>query len=122
MIERRHFQRWAYRTPIAYQIATGQQVRETLTVNVGEGGVAFIDSQFLSRYTRVRLNVKPGGHTRTVSAVGQVVWSQQMPHSDRHLIGVEFLEVAKNYVTVIDDVAGKESLFPHVPQPYPLST
>lgn len=41
--------------------------------------------------------------SRVLKAIGRVVWSQPLPHSDRNRLGIEFLEIEKPEENYLED-------------------
>jgi len=88
--ERRLFPRVNLHTPIRYQIKGESDFDNAVTDDVSVGGLSFISDKFIIPATDLILEINC--LSRILKAVGKIVWSYHLPHSDRSRQGVEFIE------------------------------
>lgn len=79
------------RTPVRCQIRGEAEFHNSLCENISLGGLSFVGNKFIVPKTPVMLEVNV--LSRILHPVGQVVWSQPLPHSNRNRLGIEFLEL-----------------------------
>ncbi len=90
---RRNFIRENIHTPIRYGMKSTNNFGATLTKDISEGGVRIILDNFLALNTEVKLNLSLPEITRSISALGKISWSQNLPCSERYQFGVEFTQI-----------------------------
>lgn len=103
MLERRRFVRLSESWPIKYKILGTEKDREnSLTVNIGEGGVKFYTNAILETGSILEIELLipadsiPLQSTAKVVWKGKVIWCEESPHKDKWplVVGVEFVNIS----------------------------
>jgi len=89
--ERRYSSRVKLRVPLRYQLQGTSEFGNTLTEDVSLGGIGFVNNKFLVPETSILLEF--GMFSRVLKAIGKIVWSSPLPHSDRYRAGIQFQEL-----------------------------
>lgn len=89
--EHRRFLRVKLHLPVSYQIKGKGKFNSILTDNISVGGIGFINKDFIAPGTYVHLDVNVGH--KVIGTTGKIAWAASLPHSDRYILGIEFLEV-----------------------------
>ena len=88
--ERRCFPRINLHAPVRFQIKGEPGFDNTISDDVSLGGLSFISDTYISPATDLILEINV--LSRIIKALGKIVWSCHLPHSDRSLFGIEFTE------------------------------
>ena len=102
-LERRRFPRINLHAPLRYQILGEAGYDNAISDDIGMGGLSFISDKFTAPATCLILEVNI--LSRILKAVGRIIWSSHLPHSDRSRFGIEFIEV---------DPSEKDYLFEYI--------
>lgn len=89
--EKRRFERVALKTPLFSQARGSRVFHNTLTENIGLGGVRIINNEVID--PGALLSLKINVLSRVLSPTGKVSWFSALPHSNRFRIGIEFIEL-----------------------------
>jgi hypothetical protein len=96
--EKRKYPRKETHIPVRYRYL-GDPVNAfkagTITRNIGEGGVRFNASEFVSRASRLMLEMDVPMLTRPVKAISKVAWIRKSPSGETYDIGNQFLEISR---------------------------
>lgn len=99
--EKRNFTRLGLRTPVRYQIRGQPQFDSTISNDISLGGISFTSDSFIPPQTPVMLEVNI--LSKVLKAVGKIAWTQPIPHSDRNIMGLEFVELPYKERTYLKD-------------------
>ena len=99
--EKRQHIRFPVAAALRYQIRGVQEFGSALTKNISRGGVSFIVDRFIKPDTHILLNFNI--LSRNISSVATVRWAENLPHSDRYQLGLEFEGLAAEDKTYISD-------------------
>jgi hypothetical protein len=88
--EKRLFPRVKLKLPLRYQIVNTPEAAQSVSEDLGSGGISFINGSFIAPNALVKLELYI--QSKILSPVGRVTWSQLMPHSNRYRVGVEFTD------------------------------
>lgn len=91
--ERRKYKRLAVSFPIHFKVKTTNKYGNTLSCDISGGGVKMMLEQFVAPKTDFMLEFTIVDFLQIISAVGRVVWTKKMPHSERYQLGIEFKEI-----------------------------
>ncbi|MDP8299377.1 MAG: PilZ domain-containing protein [Candidatus Tantalella remota] len=87
----------------------------TVTNNLSEGGVRFRTKDFISRSSRMMMEVDVPLAGKSVQAISKVAWIRKAPNGDDYDIGGQFLEINGNdkkavaeYIQTLQDFDEKE--------------
>jgi len=89
--ERRRSPRVSLHVPMRYQIGGRSEFDNTASDNISIGGMSFVTENFIAPATSLILEINI--LSRILLAVGKVVWSNALPHSDRKKTGIKFTEL-----------------------------
>ncbi len=92
VLGRREFPRLRQHIPVRFG---GEESRyqDSLTKDVGEGGVRLMSREFLPVNARLKLEFFLAPASEALTAVGKVVWVQKLPYSYQHDIGIQFVDI-----------------------------
>ena len=79
--------------PVRVQPSRQPVILETLTKNVGLGGLCCISSRVIPTATELRVELMLSDGEELLSLKGKVVWFQAIPHSEQFDLGIAFLDV-----------------------------
>jgi hypothetical protein len=91
--EKRSHRRFKFQAPLRYQLRGTSEFNNTISDDISEGGVSFVNSGYLPKSALIMLEISL--LSRILNPVGKVVWSQPLPHSNRYKVGIEFLELSQ---------------------------
>lgn len=98
--EARRAQRIGVRAEMRYHIrGRASEFVDTVSNNISASGLAFNSQKFIPPQTPLMLEIDI--LSRILHPIGRVAWCQSLPHSDRSVLGVEFVEMdpfEKNYL------------------------
>lgn len=88
--QKRRFTRLKLNSAIRYQVRGSPEYDSAVMDNISLGGVAVTHNKYLPRLTPLMLEFNV--LARSLTPIGQVVWSSPLPHSDKYRLGIEFIE------------------------------
>jgi c-di-GMP-binding flagellar brake protein YcgR len=88
--ERRRFPRVNFRAPIRFEVVGEPDFDNAVSIDLSDGGLSFANNKFLAPSTDLILEISV--LSRVLKAIGKVVWSYHLPHSDNHRFGIEFIK------------------------------
>jgi len=90
--EKRRYPRMYIKTPLRCQVRGKKDYYNTLSSDIGLGGVSFVNDDFIAPGTLVNfeLNIL----SRMLAATGKIVATITLPYSDKFKLGLEFLDLA----------------------------
>ena len=97
--EKRRDPRIDFKFPLSYKIRGSSEFDQTVANDISCGGLSFIEDKFLTPDTRLMFEIKI--LDKVLHPVGRIAWANQLPHSSRYTMGVEFLEMemdTRNYL------------------------
>ena len=96
ILGRREFPRLKHHIPVRFG---GEESRcqDSLTKDVGEGGVRLISREFLPLNSKLKLEFFLTSASEALTAVGKVVWVQKLPYGYQHDIGIEFVDIPEGH-------------------------
>ena len=89
--ERRLFPRTKLRSSLRYQIRGTPAFSNAICDDISLVGIGFVNDEFLTPDTLVSLEISV--LSKVLRAIGQISWSQPLPHSNRFRVGIKFLEL-----------------------------
>ena len=93
VLDRRDAPRFRAYHPVRLQKPGMPQIVETLTKDLGMGGVRCISPTLFPVSTEVNVDVVLSTGEEPFSVRGRTVWFQMIPHSEQFDIGIAFLEL-----------------------------
>lgn len=94
--ERRKSERIESRCPVRYQFKGQPEYFDTVTRDIGQGGLRFITSQFVPNFSEILLELSLRSSLEPVRAAGKIAWTQKLPHCDRYQVGVQFTDISNS--------------------------
>jgi hypothetical protein len=88
--ETRRFPRVKLTAPIRVQVRGDEKFSRTVSENVSESGIRFVNSSFIAPLTPVMLEIEV--LSRILRPIGRIVWSAPYSRSNRFRLGTEFIE------------------------------
>lgn len=88
--EKRIFPRVRIHTPLRYQVRGWPQHYNTLSKDLGLGGISLTHDKFIARNTPLMLEIRL--LSQVLHPIGKVRWAQHLPFSERYHIGIQFVE------------------------------
>ena len=89
--EKRCFPRIDFKFPLSYKIRGSSEFDQTVANDISCSGLSFIEDKFLAPETRLMFEIKI--LDKVLHPIGRIAWTNQLPHSSRYNMGVEFLEM-----------------------------
>lgn len=107
--DKRRYKRVESRLPVEYKDLrkSGALPRGVLTRNVGEGGICFQSSEFMSLACRLVVEITLPNVPKPIKAISKVSWIRRVPSSDLYELGNQFLEMAKEDRTHVANFVSK---------------
>ncbi len=99
--EKRRFPRIELKTPLHFQVRGTPDSINTVTDDISEGGLGFINNGFIAPQTSVALEISI--LSRILHPFGRIAWSQPIAHTDRYRVGIEFLEIDQKDKSFLSD-------------------
>ncbi|MCA9407075.1 MAG: PilZ domain-containing protein [Candidatus Omnitrophica bacterium] len=87
--EKRFFNRIRFTEPVQFQLKDPHKFGGCLACDISEGGVKINLNEFLPLGTEVNLNIHLDVE-KNIECYAQVVWTKQLPYSERYQIGLKF--------------------------------
>lgn len=94
--DRRRYNRRPTHLPLRYQLKGSMQYADTLTKDIGGGGVKFITDEFLSKNSEVIFEISIMDRSEPVKGRAKIVWINKVPHNDIYSIGLEFVDISRD--------------------------
>ena len=91
--ERRKLGRAKVYASVNYRLKSQEKSRATLSRDISEEGISLLSEEFIARDTDFLLEINLPSISKTVSALGRVVWALRLPHSERYQLGLKFVEI-----------------------------
>ena len=110
--ERRRWPRLSSHVPVRYQDIATHRYTETLSNNLGGGGVQCVTHEFLPASRELLLEISLYRATPPVKARARVAWIQKVAHADQYRVGLEFLQLPDDLRRTLDaylDTASKHA-------------
>ncbi|MEW6170077.1 MAG: PilZ domain-containing protein [Candidatus Omnitrophota bacterium] len=99
--ERRKYKRFNVSFPIHFRLKTTNKYGNTLSCNISGGGIRMMLENFVPPKTDFMIEFTIVDFLQIISAVGRVVWTKKIPHSERYELGIEFKEIPpKNQMSI----------------------
>jgi len=89
--EKRLFPRIFIKLPFRYRMIGEKRVSASRINDISASGIGFVAEDFIAPTTNLRLEI--GIPLKIINPIGQVIWSQAIPHSDRYHVGLEFTKI-----------------------------
>lgn len=86
--EKRRFPRKSFKMPLRCQIRGTSKFNNTVSEDIGAGGVSFLSDDFIALNTQVDIEINIA--SRMITATGRIARINCMPYSDKYRLGVEF--------------------------------
>ena len=93
LLGRREYARLKLHIPVRFG-GEESHSQDSLTKDLGGGGVRLLSRLFLAVHSRVKLEFYLTPGSEALNAVGKVVWVQKLPYSYQHDVGVQFLDIS----------------------------
>lgn len=90
-IEKRRFPRIGLKFPVSYKVRGTSEFDQTVANDISCNGLSFIEDKFVAPETRLMFEIKI--LDKVLHPIGRIAWANQLPHSSRYSMGVEFLEM-----------------------------
>ena len=95
--ERRQHPRMRCYLPVRLYPKGQFKVIETLTKDLGKGGLCVVSPAFKPTYTPISVELVVGPAREPLTLKGEVVWFQVIPQSEQFRLGIEFHDVSPKY-------------------------
>lgn len=92
LLGRREHPRLRFHVPVRFG-GEDHRSQDSLTKDMGAGGVRLVSREFLAVNSRVKLEFFLTPASEALKAVGKVVWIQKLPYSYQHEVGIQFLDI-----------------------------
>ena len=102
----RRFPRVELHAPVSYQVRGEGRVDNTVCDDISLGGLGFVTDRFLPFATPLMLEINI--FSRTLKAIGRVARTQQLPHSYRNRIGLEFMDLGLQEKALLSDYVNSQ--------------
>ncbi len=112
--EKRKFQRAITHIPVKYRKLRDSEapmIKSTITKNLSEGGVRFRTNEFISRASRLIVELDMPMFTKPVKAISKVAWIRKADSGDDFEIGNQFLEISKEDKSLVSEYVKGLSLY-----------
>ena len=96
-IERRNTPRFRAYRPVRIQKPGSPQIVETLTKDLGIGGLRCISQTLFPVSTEVNVELVLSTGEEPFTVRGRAVWFQMIPHSEQFDLGIEFVELQNHH-------------------------
>lgn len=97
-IDKRKFPREKVHFPVRYHMLKddGTVNKATISSNISSGGIRLRTAEFISKASRMIMEIEIPGLVRPLRAISRVAWIRQMMGSDEYELGGQFLEMNKD--------------------------
>jgi len=102
MEERRRFVRLDTRLPVTYRVLPSAKAKQSVTKDIGGGGVCVFVSELLTPGTHLQVEIAVPDQERPIAFTGEVVWCEQYEiigktQRERSVeAGVKFVQIDPN--------------------------
>ena len=103
MQERRRFIRVPDNSQISYEVISRPKIGDFFTKDISQGGIRFFVHEFIPKNALLKIRLTLKKLSFSFEAVVKLVWIREDPHSDRHEIGVEFINLPKKATEYLID-------------------
>jgi c-di-GMP-binding flagellar brake protein YcgR len=95
--EKRRYKRLESVVPLQYRNLkkSAEVSKGSLTKNIGEGGICFKTSEFISLACRLVIELELPAVPKPIKAISKVAWIRKLPTANLYEIGNQFLEMSK---------------------------
>ncbi|MBI4974804.1 MAG: PilZ domain-containing protein [Candidatus Omnitrophica bacterium] len=95
--EKRRYQRVESKVPLQYRNLrkSGEASKGALSRNIGEGGLSFKSSEFISLACRLVVEITLPTSPKPIKAISKVAWIRKTPSNEQYELGNQFLEMTK---------------------------
>jgi hypothetical protein len=90
--ERRRFRRLKINCPVEYRFFNGSRYNQSVTCDIGEGGVSFLVDGPIDIGSHIYFHAKLKNRPQEFYGIARVQWSAQEPYSEKFKVGLEFVE------------------------------
>ena len=106
--DKRRFPRMKIRVPLRCQVRGAKESNSVLTDNISLGGLGFVNDSFIAPSTNLMLEVNV--LLNVLNPIGRVTWASPLPHSDKYMLCVEFVEIEQEQKRYLEDFLGMQAL------------
>jgi hypothetical protein len=99
--EKRLYSRIRLKTPLRFQLLGSTEITHTISENISLEGMGFISQSFIA--PNALLSLELNIVSNFLNPIGEVRWTQNLPHSDRYRVGVEFSELKDEQKKILQD-------------------
>ena len=108
IIEKRRFQRMDSNLPLRYKnLKTATVPMASVTKDIGEGGIRFKTSEFISLACRLVVEITLPMVPKPIKAISKVAWIRKLSSGEQYELGNQFLEISKEDKALIIDYMGR---------------
>jgi len=111
MEERRKWKRLEINLPVKYEVLLTKEAGESITKDIGAGGVCVFSSKPLKEGTRLRAEIKLPNQEKPIRFTGEVLWSEPRDvngGSGESRIGVKFVDISDEDREAIFNITGSK--------------
>ena len=110
IVEKRRFQRMDSSLPLKYKnLKTATIPMESITKDIGEGGIRFKTSEFISLACRLVVEITLPMVPKPIKAISKVAWIRKLSSGEQYELGNQFLDISKEDKALIVDYMGRLS-------------
>jgi len=103
MKERRRFVRIPGNLRIFYKLTHNIKTGESITEDISEGGSRFFVNEFIPKNNFLTIWITLEKTYFSFEVFGRVAWIRECPHTERHEVGVEFMNIPKEAAEALID-------------------
>ena len=108
VMEKRRFQRVDSNLPLRYRnLKTATVPMGSLTRDIGEGGISFKTSEFISLACRLVVEITLPTVQKPIKAISKVAWIRKLSSGEQYELGNQFLEISKEDKGLINDYVNR---------------
>ena len=93
MEEHRKYVRIDEKAQITYSVISSVKSKQYITSNISQGGIRFFVHDFIPKGSYLKIKMTFSRADATIEAVVELVWISEVPYSDRHEVGVKFVDI-----------------------------
>jgi len=105
--ERRRFIRIKEDDAINFTTIPTYKSTSSLTKDLSIGGIRFFSGHFIPLHSILKLEIKLKFLPRIIYAIARIVWIKEIFDDERYDIGVEFIEINKQDLRLLDHYLSK---------------
>lgn len=94
MEECRKYVRLSEKAQISYSVVPVRGSKQYMTSDVSQGGIRFFVHDFIPKGSHLKIRMDFSRANVTIEAMVRLVWIRKAPNSDRHEIGVNFIDIS----------------------------